>query len=128
MDRFTEMLRIILPVLLMLLLGMLCRIKRLISREGLEALKTVAVQIGLPAVLLHTFAVTEYTPSALLLRLLCPGENLTRALCLMFLLPPPFVLPVFAREDGQRAYLSSVLSVNTLVTMAGFIALAAAGL
>ena len=51
----------VLPVLLMLFLGAFCRRKAIISREGIQALKTAAVQIALPAVLLHTFAVTQYT-------------------------------------------------------------------
>ncbi len=54
-------LRTVLPVLLVLFLGALCRKKNLITREGIQALKTVAVQIALPAVLLHTFAVTQYS-------------------------------------------------------------------
>ncbi len=70
MTRFTEVLRIILPVLLMLSLGVLCRGKRLLSRQGVEALKTVAVQIGLPAVLLHTFASAEYSLATLLVPLI----------------------------------------------------------
>ena len=61
MNRFAEILRVVLPVLLTLLIGVLCRKKRLMDRAGIDALKTVAVQIGLPAVLLHTFAVTQYT-------------------------------------------------------------------
>lgn len=69
MSRFAEVLRIVLPVLLMLLIGMLCRKKRLISREGIDALKTVAVQIGLPAVLLHTFAAAEYSLATLVVPL-----------------------------------------------------------
>ena len=66
MAHFTETLRIILPVTLMLLLGILCRKKGLIERSGIDALKTVAVQIGLPAVLLHTFAAAEYSWATLI--------------------------------------------------------------
>ena len=70
MNAFTEGLRTILPVMLMLFLGSVCRKKNLISREGVQALKTVAVQIALPAVLLHTFAVTQYTLSDILIPLM----------------------------------------------------------
>ena len=70
MDRLTDIARIILPVLLMLLIGVLCRKKRLIDRTGLEALKTVAVNIGLPAVLLHTFAAAEYSLATLIVPLI----------------------------------------------------------
>ncbi|MBR5110871.1 MAG: hypothetical protein IK099_11830 [Clostridia bacterium] len=61
MNPVMDTLRTVLPVLLMLFLGAFCRRKAIISREGIQALKTVAVQIALPAVLLHTFAVTQYT-------------------------------------------------------------------
>lgn len=70
MARFTEVLRIILPVMLMLGIGILCRKKRLIDRSGIDALKTVAVQIGLPAVLLHTFAAAEYSLATLVVPLI----------------------------------------------------------
>ena len=70
MTRFTEILRIILPVMLTLGVGGLCRKKRLIDRAGIDALKTVAVQIGLPAVLLHTFAAAEYSLATLIVPLI----------------------------------------------------------
>ena len=61
LNGWNEVLRTVLPVLLMILTGVLCRRKHLISREGIGALKSVAVNITLPAVLLHAFAVTSYT-------------------------------------------------------------------
>ncbi len=70
MARFIEILRVVLPVMLTLFLGMICRKKRLLQREGVEALKTVAVQIGLPAVLLHTFAAAEYSAATLFVPLI----------------------------------------------------------
>ncbi|MBE5788444.1 MAG: hypothetical protein E7325_02130 [Clostridiales bacterium] len=70
MNPVADALRTILPVLLMLFLGVICRRKRLITREGVQALKTVAVQIALPAVLLHTFAVTHYTLSDVIIPLM----------------------------------------------------------
>ena len=70
MSPVTDALRTILPVGLMLFLGAVCRRKQLISREGIQALKTMAVQIALPAVLLHTFAVTRYTVSDVLIPLM----------------------------------------------------------
>ena len=70
MDAVMGALRTVLPVLLMLGLGALCRKKQMISREGVQALKTVAVNIALPAVLLHTFAVTAYSLSDVLIPLM----------------------------------------------------------
>lgn len=61
MSRTIEVLRTVLPVVLMLLIGMLCRSRKLISREGVNALKSVVVNITLPAVLLNAFATTSYT-------------------------------------------------------------------
>ncbi len=61
MNRIMEVLQTVLPVLVMLGIGMLCRSRRLISREGINALKSVVVNITLPAVLLSAFATTRYT-------------------------------------------------------------------
>ena len=61
MNRIMEVLQTVLPVLVMLGIGMLCRSRRLISREGINALKSVVVNITLPAVLLNAFATTRYT-------------------------------------------------------------------
>ncbi len=61
------------------------------------------------------------------LALLWPDANLTAAVAVMFLLPPPFVLPVFADDEDQRVYVSSVLSIYTLVSILGFAVLAVIG-
>ncbi len=62
MNQWIEALRTVLPVLLTLGIGMLCRRRSLLTRQGVDALKRVAVDIALPAVLLNAFATTEYTP------------------------------------------------------------------
>ena len=61
MSRVVEVLQTVLPVLVMLLIGMLCRSRKLISREGVNALKNVVVNITLPAVLVNAFATTSYS-------------------------------------------------------------------
>ena len=61
MDHMIEVLQTVLPVLLMLGIGMLCRSRKMISREGIGALKSVVVDIALPAVLINAFATTKYT-------------------------------------------------------------------
>ena len=58
---------------------------------------------------------------------LWPNAGLAAAINVMFILPPPFVLPVFADDANQRVYVSSALSVSTLVAIAGFAVLAAIG-
>lgn len=52
------------------------------------------------------------------------GDSLDQALNIMFILPPPYVLPVFADDEEQRSYLSSAISVMTLLTILGFVVLA----
>ena len=71
MDRTIEVLRTVMPVMLMLLIGMLCRSRKLISREGVNALKSVVVNITLPAVLLNAFATTSYTFLDIIMFLVC---------------------------------------------------------
>ena len=67
------------------------------------------------------------TAFVLLLNRLWPGAGLAAAINVMFILPPPFVLPVFADDADQRVYVSSALSVSTLVAIVGFAVLAAVG-
>ena len=47
------------------------------------------------------------------------------AAVLLVLLPPPYVIPVFADEPGERVQISSALSALTLVTMVLFAVFAA---
>jgi len=47
------------------------------------------------------------------------------ALILMFILPPPYVLPVFADAEDERANISSALSVITLISIALFAVMSA---
>ena len=42
------------------------------------------------------------------------------AAVLMFMLPPPYVLPVFADEPAERVQISSALSALTVMTMVLF--------
>lgn len=58
-----------LPVFVMLGLGMLCRSKNMLSREGIGAMKTFAVNISLPAVMFSAFATAQYSAESLLIPL-----------------------------------------------------------
>ena len=58
-----------LPVFVMLALGMLCRKKAIISREGVGAMKTFAVSITLPAVMFSAFATAQYSREMLIIPL-----------------------------------------------------------
>lgn len=74
-----------LPVFAALFIGILCRNKNILSREGIDALKKLAVDITLPAVLFSAFATAEYGAKNLLVPLLVFILCII-ALCLGFLL------------------------------------------
>lgn len=59
-----------LPVFVMLALGMLCRKKNILSREGVSSMKTFAVNITLPAVMFSAFATAEYSARSMLIPLI----------------------------------------------------------
>lgn len=61
MGTMVVLLQKVLPVFLVLALGVLCRNRALINREGVNALKKVAVDIALPAVMFSAFATAEYS-------------------------------------------------------------------
>lgn len=61
MGTMVVLLQKVLPVFLVLSLGVLCRNRALISRDGVNALKKVAVDIALPAVMFSAFATAEYS-------------------------------------------------------------------
>lgn len=65
MQAVTVVLSKALPVFVMLALGALCSKKNIISREGINALKTFAVNITLSAVMFSAFATAEYTSDSL---------------------------------------------------------------
>jgi len=54
-----------LPVFVALVLGMICRKTAFLSRDGIDALKKVVLNITLPAVLFSAFASTEYSLRAM---------------------------------------------------------------
>lgn len=73
MEKAFAVIETALPVFLALGLGMLCRSKGFLGREGVDALKKVVLNLTLPFVLLEAFATAEYTAAALLLPLLMFG-------------------------------------------------------
>lgn len=50
-----DLLKVILPVIVMLLIGMLCREKKLISPEGIDGLQALVMNFTLPISLFYTF-------------------------------------------------------------------------
>lgn len=61
MDRIVGVLRMVLPVLLMLCIGMLCRKKIVVQKQGIAGLKALVVNVCLPAVLLRAFSTATYS-------------------------------------------------------------------
>lgn len=66
MANLVSVLEIVLPVFFALCLGMLCRARRILSPDGIAALKKVAVNITLPAVSFGTFARADYSGGRML--------------------------------------------------------------
>lgn len=67
MDKLISVLETALPVFLALVLGMWCRSRQFLTREGIDSLKKVVVNLTLPFVLLNAFATAEYSLAALVL-------------------------------------------------------------
>lgn len=65
MNDIITLLQKVLPVFLVLFLGILCRKRKLLTRDGINALKKVAVDIALPAVMFSAFATAEYSLSSI---------------------------------------------------------------
>lgn len=104
-----------LPVLAALLLGMFCREKQFLTRDGIEALKKVVINLTLPFVLVNAFATAEYSFTTLLQPLLvfllcCAGLVLGRLLSKLLGLPgklPAYLCGGF--EAGMLGYALFVL-------------------
>ena len=73
MNKVIAVIQTALPVFLALGLGMLCRSRTILSREGVDALKKVVINLTLPFVLLGAFATAEYSAAALILPALMFG-------------------------------------------------------
>ncbi len=69
MNRAMEILGIVLPVFLVLGLGVLCRSRRIVSREGIRAIRWTAVNLTLPASLLLAVAQADYSGRRILIPL-----------------------------------------------------------
>lgn len=65
METLIRVLETALPVFITLFIGMLCRSKNILTRAGVDQLKSVAVNICLPMVLVSSFATAEYTRNSI---------------------------------------------------------------
>lgn len=89
-----------------------------ISRHALRAaLKAAALRLGIMAALCALCLLT--------IRLFMPvTPQLFWAAALMFSLPAPFVLPLYVHGEAQESYISTCLSVYTLISVAIFAVIA----
>lgn len=110
MEQMISVLQTALPVFLALALGMLCRKKDFLSREGVDALKKVVLNITLPAVLFHAFATTEYNAGTIVLPVTVFGICCL-ALALGFLI---------ARLSGTKSRLMPFLASGFEAGMLGY--------
>ena len=98
----------ILPVILMLAIGMVCRQKKLLSREGISALKSVVVNITLPAVMVNAFATMEYSGKNIILTLMMFG------ICLLAWLLGKVIKNVFHMESRFIPFLTTGFEAGML--------------
>ena len=110
MTQLIAMIQTALPVFLALALGMLCRQRSFLSRDGVDTLKKVVINITLPAVLLQAFASAKYTLSTMVLPVLvfllcCPALVLGKLIAKLLRINgrlAPFVATGF--EAGMLGY------------------------
>ena len=97
-----------LPVILMLAIGMICRQKKLLSREGISALKSVVVNITLPAVMVNAFATMEYSGKNIILTLMMFG------ICLIAWILGKVIKNVFHMESRFIPFLTTGFEAGML--------------
>lgn len=66
MDKVISILKTALPVFLALAMGMLCRKKGFLTRDGVDTLKKVIINLTLPFALFSSFATADYTLNSLI--------------------------------------------------------------
>lgn len=110
MENFIAIIQTALPVFLALALGMLCRKKNFVSREGINTLKKIVIDITLPAVLLNAFATAQYSLSTMVLPVIM------FALCYVALL----LGMLFVRIGGMKSRLAPFLATGFEAGMLGY--------
>ena len=110
MDKVISVVQTALPVFLALALGMLCRSRRFLTRDGVDTLKKVVINITLPAVLLKAFATAEYSVEALIL------PALMFALCCVALVLGKLII----RLSGMKSRLAPFLATGFEAGMLGY--------
>lgn len=110
MENLFRILQTALPVLAALALGVLCRKLNFLTRDGVDTLKKVVVNLTLPAVVFAAFATAEYSLQTIAIPVLvfllcCAGLVLGRLLARLLRLPgrvTPYLAGGF--EAGMLGY------------------------
>lgn len=110
MENLFRILQTALPVLAALALGVLCRKLNFLTRDGVDTLKKVVVNLTLPAVVFAAFATAEYSLQTIAIPVLvfllcCAGLVLGRLLARLLRLPgrvTPYLAAGF--EAGMLGY------------------------
>lgn len=106
-----NVLEIVLPVLVMIVVGMLCRKWKILTRDGINNMKVLVTNVMLPVAIFHALATAEYNKETGIL-ILIMFVMLVVSFGLGFLLKPflkgtyqkylPFMVSVY--EGGLMAY------------------------
>lgn len=107
MRQIIPVLEMVLPVIVMLFLGYLCRAKNLVTKEGLAGIKSVISNITLPVVLFKAFYTTDYTLRSVL------GFVIIFTSCVLALLAG-YALNRFVAQSKLMPYLLSGFEVGML--------------
>ena len=108
MGTFIRVLETALPVFITLAIGMLCRSRNILSRAGVDQLKSVAVNICLPAVLVSSFATAEYSKSSITVPLVI------FAICILSLIVGKFAAKLFKVQGKLTPYLMTGFEAGML--------------
>lgn len=108
MERVISVIQTALPVFLALAIGMLCRSRNFLTRDGVDALKKVVINITLPFVLFNAFATAEYTLAALILPVT------VFLLCCVALALGKLIVKVFRINSRLSAFLASGFEAGML--------------
>lgn len=103
-----HVLNTVLPVFAALFIGILCRKKDILNRSGVDALRKLAVDITLPAVLFSAFATADYSPRNMLVPLLI------FSLCIVALLLGYFLKNLFKCSSILMPYLMTGFEAGML--------------
>ncbi len=108
MSTLIRVLETALPVLAALGLGMFCRQKNFLTREGVDALKKVVINLTLPFVLLNAFAGADYSGNTLILPVL------VFALCCLGLIAGKLLAKVLKLPGRLPAYIAAGFEAGML--------------